>query len=166
MAEATDRLVDVVRRFGEDRTRDVWTFDRAGRRRLFARPDVADANDDDAAAMARAVDDERYGFVTRNTFEALYDDPYAFTVRGFEAFDLFRTFLGAPGGPPDVDATVRPPVEVGLVARFDASSRDPDPDPDVDDGSDPVDYRALDAALRAVVDDVGAAAVAPTDAHE
>lgn len=138
MGDATERLVDVVRRFGGDATRDVWVFDQTAQELLFARPDVADGLDREL--MDRAIDDERYGFVTRNTFEALYGTGYAFTVRGFDGFDQYRTFLGAAGERNDV----------GLLARFDEERPD---------GG--VDYRALDGAVDALADEVGAAALAP-----
>jgi hypothetical protein len=140
MADATGRLVRVVRRFGGDSTRDLWVFDRTSHELLYARPDVAD--DLDRELMARAIDDERYGFVTRNTFESLYATGYVFTVRGFEDFDQFRTFP-APDRRDDV----------GVIARFDASHPD---------GA--IDFRALDEAIGTLVDEVGVRAIAPGEA--
>jgi hypothetical protein len=138
MGDATERLVGVVRRFGGDATRDVWVFDQATHELLFARPDVADSLDREL--MDRAIDDERYGFVTRNTFESLYDTGYAFTVRGFDGFDQYRTFVGAADERNDV----------GVLARFDETRPDGE-----------IDYRALHEAVSALVDEVGVRAVAP-----
>ncbi|MFC4359093.1 hypothetical protein ACFO0N_14175 [Halobium salinum] len=107
MADPTDRLVEVVRAFGGDELRDVWLFDQWTHQRLFVRRDVADVLDD--VDIDVCIDNERYGFVTRETYETLYYADYEYTLRGFSEFVQFRTFLD--------DGETR----VGVIASFDRS---------------------------------------------
>ncbi|KTG27202.1 DUF7522 family protein [Haloferax profundi] len=92
MSDATSRLVEIFQSFGGDALRDLWVFDRGGYEHLYLRDDVADAID--SVDVSRLVDNERFGYVTRDTYEALYYADYGYTVRGFDTFEQFRTFVG------------------------------------------------------------------------
>jgi hypothetical protein len=108
MSGATDRLIDRLRAFGGESLRDGWLFDQRGYQRLYLRDDVAATlSERDRQA---AIDNERYGYVTHDIYESLYDADYAYTVRGFRTFAEFRTFFG--------DGRER----VGLLASFDTES--------------------------------------------
>ena len=105
MSDATERLVDACREFGGESLRDVWLFDQWTYERLYVREDVAARTDDlDPEGF---IDNERYGYVTRDTYETLYHAEFTYTVRGFSEFEQFRTFLE--------DADHR----IGLYAGFD-----------------------------------------------
>lgn len=105
MSDAPDRLVATFEDFGGESLRDVWLFDQWTQQRLYVRDDVPSALADlDVDAF---VDNERYGYVTRDTYEALYYAEYAYTVRGFDSFEQFRTFL------------VAEETRVGVLASFD-----------------------------------------------
>ncbi|KAB1196049.1 MULTISPECIES: hypothetical protein [Haloferax] len=106
MSDAASRIVETVRAFGGDALRDLWVFDRQGYEHLYIRADVADAID--TVDVAKFIDNERFGYVTRDTYEALYYADYGYTVRGFDTFEQFRTFVG--DGP------------VGMFASFDRGS--------------------------------------------
>ncbi|WP_224268847.1 DUF7522 family protein [Haloprofundus salinisoli] len=105
MSDATERLLAAIRRFGDGSLRDVWLFDQWTHEQLYVRSDVAD--DLSALDVGALVDNERYGYVTRDTYESLFADEYAYTVRGFEHTEQFRTFLA------DCDH------RVGVFAGFD-----------------------------------------------
>ncbi|WP_101297944.1 DUF7522 family protein [Halegenticoccus soli] len=136
MSDATDRLLAVLRDFGGDSLRDAWLFDQWTHERLYVRPDVEAAIADlDVEAF---VDNERYGYVTRDTYESLYYAEYEYTVRGFSAFEQFRTFLA------DTDA------RIGLFAGFDRR-----------DGS--YDFPALDARIREIVGEYSIEEFRPSD---
>lgn len=90
---------------GGDGLRDVWLFDETGHESLYLRPDVRDRVAD--LEVDRYIDNERYGYVTRETWESLHYTDYEFTIRGFDEFLLYRTFLGTGEG------------RVGLMASFD-----------------------------------------------
>ncbi|ELZ93011.1 hypothetical protein C440_11946 [Haloferax mucosum ATCC BAA-1512] len=124
MSEMLSRVIDVFRDFAEDDLRDVWVFDHEDYDNLFVRDDIAVALD--SVDVSRFVDNERFGYVTRDTYEALYYADYAYTVRGFDTFEQFRTFVGDK--------------PIGLFAGFDrgASGRD---------------FAALNDRLQAVADE-------------
>jgi len=105
MNEAKDRVVSTLEAFGGDSLRDAWLFDDATRESLFLRPDVEDAIE--PVDVEKYIDIERYGYVTRETYEDLHYTSYGYTVRGFSAYDQFRTFLEDGG------------VRIGLLASFD-----------------------------------------------
>lgn len=105
MSDATERLLSALREFGGEAVRDVWLFDQWAYERLYARGNVAAHLEE--LDPEKFIDNERYGYVTRDTYEALYRGSYGYTVRGFADFEQFRTFL--------VDAESR----VGLFAGFD-----------------------------------------------
>ncbi|MFC6726040.1 hypothetical protein ACFQE1_17050 [Halobium palmae] len=139
MADATERLVDTFREFGGDGLRDVWLFDQWAHQRLYVRDDVAAVVDD--VDVDAVVDNERYGYVTRDTYETLYYAEYEFTVRGFSSFDQFRTFLD--------DGTTR----VGVFASFDRDDAAPD-------------FRGLYDAISGIESDVPVAEFTPVDATD
>ncbi|MFC7227626.1 hypothetical protein N0B31_09450 [Salinirubellus salinus] len=90
MSEATP-LLEAVRDLAGEALRDLWTFDRSGQECLYVRDDVADhLEDHDPEAF---IDNERYGYITRLTYEELTYTGYEYTVRGFTQFETFRTFL-------------------------------------------------------------------------
>jgi len=89
--EAKRALVETFSTFGSDALRDVWLFDQQTHERLYVRDDVARKIAD--LDVPRFVDNERYGYVTRDTYSDLYYTDYAYTVRGFDGFEQFRTFL-------------------------------------------------------------------------
>jgi hypothetical protein len=89
--EAKRALVEAFSTFGADALRDVWLFDQQGHEELYIRDDVAEKIAD--LDVSRFVDNERYGYVTRDTYNDLYYTDYAYTVRGFDEFEQFRTFL-------------------------------------------------------------------------
>ncbi|WP_416841184.1 hypothetical protein [Haloferax sp. DFSO52] len=125
MSDASSRIVEAVREFGEDSLRDLWVFDRHGYEHLYIREDVADAID--SVDVAKFIDNERFGYITRDTYEALYYADYGYTVRGFDTFEQFRTFVGE-----------RP---VGMFAGFDR-------------GSAGRDFSVLNDQLQAMAEDI------------
>lgn len=84
-------LVEAFSAFGGDSLRDVWLFDQTGHEAMYVRDDVerkiADQN------VAKFIDNERYGYVTRQTYGDLHYAAYEYTVRGFDTYEQFRTFL-------------------------------------------------------------------------
>ncbi|MFB6111416.1 MAG: hypothetical protein ABEJ35_02650 [Halobacteriaceae archaeon] len=110
VSRAKARLLDEVRAFGGDTLRDLHVFTDATYETLYLRDDVREQLAD--IDVPKYMDNERYGYVTRDTYEGLTYAEYRYTVRGFDQFEQFRTFVGA-------DRTV------GLLASFDqADSRD------------------------------------------
>jgi hypothetical protein len=89
--------------------RDVWTFDRESETCLFMREDVRALTDDQD--LRPFIDNERYGYITRLTYEALAHATYQYTVRGFDGFETFRTFLQTEDG-----------EVVGVMASVDATT--------------------------------------------
>jgi hypothetical protein len=128
-------LVEVFSAFDPDALRDVWLFDQRDHEALYLRDDVAQKIAD--IDVPRFVDNERYGYVTRDTYSDLYYADYDYTVRGFDGFEQFRTFLA------DGD------VKVGVFASFDCR-----------DGG--YDFGALDDAASEVVADYPLDAFEPT----
>lgn len=92
MSDTLAKFVDVFRDFGGDDLRDVWIFDHHSYDHLYLRDDIAVALD--SVDVSRFVDNERFGYVTRDTYEVLYYADYSYTVRGFDTFEQFRTFVG------------------------------------------------------------------------
>lgn len=104
-------LVDAIRRFAGDGLRDVWVFDAEQVACLYIRDDVAVAIEDHDPL--RYIDNERYGYITRRTYEDLTYASYEYTVRGFDAFSAFRTFLtDVTGHRFGVVSSVDPDVEI------------------------------------------------------
>ncbi|QLG26931.1 hypothetical protein HUG10_04975 [Halorarum halophilum] len=105
MDEAKDELIASLREFGGDALRDAWLFDEETHESLYVREDVERRVAD--VDVSGYLDNERYGYVTRRTFEELHYTGYNYTVRGFDAFTQFRTFLLAGDR------------RIGLLASFD-----------------------------------------------
>lgn len=89
--DAKTALVDAFFSFGNGALRDVWLFDQSSHESLFLRDDVAEKITD--LDVATFVDNERYGYVTRETYADLHYTSYEYTVRGFDEYEQFRTFL-------------------------------------------------------------------------
>jgi hypothetical protein len=105
MGGPKETLVTSLQTAAGDTLRDVWLFDEDSYESLYLRDDVADHVAE--LDVARYIDNERYGYVTRETYESLHYTDYEYTIRGFDEFVQYRTFLGA-----DDD-------RVGLMASFD-----------------------------------------------
>ncbi|WP_430505570.1 DUF7522 family protein [Haloparvum sp. PAK95] len=139
MADPTSQVVDACRYFGGERLRDIWIFDGERHASLFLRDDVAATIDD--VDVSQYVDVERYGYVTRESYEDLHYAEYWYTVRGFDEYDQYRTFFG--------EGTDR----VGLFASFDSHVE-------------PCDFRALTESLEGVVDPAGLAAALDAESDD
>ncbi|WP_410767221.1 hypothetical protein [Haloferax sp. DFSO60] len=133
MSDASARVVDVFREFGGESLRDVWVFDQRANDSLYVRDDVSTALD--SVDVSRFIDNERYGYVTRHTYEALYYADYSYTVRGFDSFVQFRTFVG--------------PHPVGILAGFDR----------IGEGRD---FAQLDEAVQRLGDELDLSRLLPT----
>ena len=92
MSQSED-LLEAVRELVGPSLRDVWTFDREGQECLYAREDVSEHLDGEDNDPGEFIDNERYGYITRLTYEQLTYTGYEYTVRGFTGFETFRTFL-------------------------------------------------------------------------
>ena len=102
MTDASGSFLDLFEGFAGDALRDVWVFDEDGQECLYIRNDVStrlDGHDPE-----RYIDNERYGFITRRTYDELTYASYQYTVRGFDEFTTFRTFLGEFGVLASVDS--------------------------------------------------------------
>lgn len=105
MTQAKTTLLEAVRAFGGDALRDLWLFDQSDHEALYLRADVeAKLADVD---VPRHIDNERYGYITRDTYNQLHYAEYAYTIRGFDSYEQFRTFVDDDG------------LRVGLFASFD-----------------------------------------------
>jgi hypothetical protein len=101
MTDASGSFLGLFEGFAGDALRDVWVFDEDGQECLYIRDDVStrlDGHDPE-----RYIDNERYGFITRRTYDDLTYASYQYTVRGFDEFTTFRTFLGGFGVLASVD---------------------------------------------------------------
>ncbi len=127
MGDATDRLVAVFQTFGGDALRDVWLFDQWTYEQLYAREDIDGVLDE--LDIERFVDNERYGYVTRNTYESLYYADYEYTIRGFTSFEQFRMFLS------------NEETRIGVFASFDRQT------------STGYDFGSLHGDIQSVADD-------------
>lgn len=92
MSELKLKVVSLCESFAGDALRDVWTFDAETEESLFVRPDVHEQIE--AVSVERFIDAERYGYITHDTYEALYYTEYEFTVRGMSEFEQYRVFVG------------------------------------------------------------------------
>lgn len=106
MENGKDVLVQTFRTFSGDALRDVWLFDQSTHESLYVRDDVADNLK--AVDVTRYVENERYGYITRDTYSALHYATYEYTLRGFDEYEQFRTFLQNGSE-----------AKVGLFASFD-----------------------------------------------
>ncbi len=90
-SETKKALVSAFAEFGGHYLRDIWLFDQRDFEMLFLREDVADKLD--TVDVEKFVDNERFGFITRDTYDQLYYATYRYTVRGFTDFEQFRMFF-------------------------------------------------------------------------
>jgi hypothetical protein len=127
-------LVDAIRDAIGDRLRDIWVLDQRSQEPLFLRDDVAERISD--VDVEKYLDNERYGFVTRETYNLLHYSEFRYTHRGFDTWELFRTFVD------DGDQ------QVGVVVGVDA------------DGTN-YDFGALTDEVHAVADEFGVPTLAP-----
>ncbi|MCG1003133.1 MULTISPECIES: hypothetical protein [Halobacterium] len=127
-------LVDALRGALGDNLRDVWVLDEDTQQSLYLREDVAEHVED--IDVERHLDNERYGFVTRETYNRLHYSELRYTHRGFDTWELFRTFVT------DDDS------RVGVVVGVDS------------DGTN-YDFGALTDAVHDVADDYGVDALGP-----
>jgi len=134
VSDAKAALVEVIEGAIGDRLRDVWVLDQRTQEPLFLREDVADRISD--VDVEKYLDNERYGFVTRETYDLLHYSEFRYTHRGFDTWELFRTFVE------DDDQ------QVGVVVGLDA------------DGSN-YDFGALTDDVHAVADEHGISALVP-----
>lgn len=135
MPDAGSRLLDRIEEVGGDALRDVWVFDTSAHRSLYLREDVA--AELEPLEVERYIDNERYGYLSRETYESLHYATYEYTVRGFDEFEQFRTFLFGDD------------VMVGLFASFDREAV-------------PCDYGVLYDAVVEATADVAVADLAPS----
>ena len=127
-------LVDALRDALGDNLRDVWILDQRTQQPLYLREDVANRIED--VAVEKYLDNERYGFVTRQTYNLLHYSEFRYTHRGFDTWELFRTFVT------DDDA------QVGVVVGLDS------------DGTN-YDFGALTDVVHDLADEYGVNAFAP-----
>ena len=132
--DAKAALVDAIEDAVGDRLRDVWVLDQRIQEPLFLREDVAERISD--VDVEKYLDNERYGFVTRETYDLLHYSEFRYTHRGFDTWELFRTFVD------DGDQ------QVGVVVGVDA------------DGTN-YDFGDLTDEIGAVADEYGVPALAP-----
>ncbi|SIQ95210.1 hypothetical protein SAMN05421858_0920 [Haladaptatus litoreus] len=90
-SETKEALVSAFAEFGGENLRDIWLFDQSDFEMLYLRDDVADKLEE--IDVSKFVDNERFGFVTRDTYDQLYYASYRYTVRGFDDFEQFRMFF-------------------------------------------------------------------------
>jgi hypothetical protein len=102
-------LVDVLSDELGDNLRDVWVLDQQTQEPLYLREDVADRVED--IDVEKYLDNERYGFVTRETYNLLHYSEFRYTHRGFDTWELFRTFI--------VDG----PQKVGVLVGLDTNGK-------------------------------------------
>ncbi|WP_435153043.1 DUF7522 family protein [Haladaptatus sp. DFWS20] len=90
-SEAKEALVSAFAEFGGENLRDIWLFGQSDYEMLYLRDDVSDKLEE--INVSKFVDNERFGFVTRDTYDQLYYASYQYTVRGFDDFEQFRMFF-------------------------------------------------------------------------
>ncbi|WP_327052531.1 DUF7522 family protein [Halomicrococcus gelatinilyticus] len=129
-------LVAAFSEFGGDSLRDVWLFDESDFEPLYLRDDVEEKLA--SVDVSKFIDNERYGFVTRETYDQLYYASYRYTVRGFDDFEQFRTFVE------DDDA------HVGVFASLDQRSGG-------------YEYATLDAHVQDIVSGYELATLSPSE---
>ncbi|AHG03969.1 hypothetical protein HALDL1_10420 [Halobacterium sp. DL1] len=131
--EAKSALVSTLQAELGENLRDVWVLDERTQESLYLRADVAERVSD--IDVEKFLDNERYGFVTRQTYNLLHYSDFRYTHRGFDTWELFRTFVG--------DET-----QVGVVVGVDS------------DGTN-YDFGALTDAIWELGETYGADALAP-----
>ncbi|MFC3476542.1 DUF7522 family protein [Halobacterium litoreum] len=133
-SDAKSALVDTLRDRVDGNLRDVWVLDEQAQEPLYLRDDIEERITD--VDVEKYLDNERYGFVTRETYNRLHYSEFRYTHRGFDTWELFRTFV--------VDG----PTKVGVVVGVDS------------DGTN-YDFAALTDAIYEVADEYGVDAFAP-----
>lgn len=108
LSAAKSALVNTLQGELGDSLRDVWVLDERSQEPLYLREDVAERVSD--IDVEKFLDNERYGFVTRQTYNLLHYSEFRYTHRGFDTWELFRTFV--------VDES----TQVGVVVGVDAVS--------------------------------------------
>ena len=88
---AKSALVETLQGELGDNLRDVWVLDERTQESLYLREDVAERVSD--LDEEKFLDNERYGFVTRQTYNLLHYSEFRYTHRGFDTWELFRTFV-------------------------------------------------------------------------
>ena len=104
-AELVRTLVDAV----GGNLRDTWVLDQRTQQPLYLRDDVESRIS--GVDVERHLDNERYGFVTRETYNNLHYSEFRYTHRGFDTWELFRTFL------------VGDDTQVGVVVGLDTNGK-------------------------------------------
>ena len=89
--------------------RDTWVLDQRSQQALYLRDDVESRISD--VDVEQHLDNERYGFVTRETYNNLHYSEFRYTHRGFDTWELFRTFLVEDG------------TKVGVVVGLDTNGK-------------------------------------------
>jgi len=89
--EAKSALVETLQAELGDNLRDVWVLDERTQESLYLREDIAERVSD--IDVEKFLDNERYGFVTRQTYNLLHYSEFRYTHRGFDTWELFRTFV-------------------------------------------------------------------------
>ncbi len=87
---------------------------------VYLRPDVRERLAD--ISLDRYIDNERLGYLSHDTYEGLHYAEFRYTVRGFDRFTQFRTFLGDDEGRIGVLASVDAGAGVDWNAVFDAAA--------------------------------------------
>jgi len=105
MNGAKDSLLSAVRTYSGGQLRDLWLFDERHHEALYLREDVREKVAD--VAVEKHIDNERYGYITRETYNQLNYAEYRYTIRGFDQYEQFRTFVADNG------------LRVGVFASFD-----------------------------------------------
>lgn len=133
---AKSRLVSVIETFAGEYLRDIWVLDQRTQESLYVRDDVAENIAD--VDVERYMDNERFGFVTRDTYNQLHYSEFAYTLRGFDTWELFRTFLVEDG------------AKVGVLCSLDRR-----------EGG--FDYSRLNEEVHALVEEFDIEAFAPVE---
>lgn len=108
MASPREELVTALRDADGDSLRDAWLFDQQDHESVYVRDDVSERITD--VDVEQYIDNERYGYITRSTYESLHYTDYEYTVRGFDEFLQYRTFLSTGED------------RIGLMASYDAEA--------------------------------------------
>jgi len=111
-------LLAAIRRECRSALRDCHVMDERTHETVYVRPDVRERLAD--ISLDRYIDNERLGYLSHDTYEGLHYAEFRYTVRGFDRFTQFRTFLGDPSGRIGVLTSVDAGTDVDWGAVFDA----------------------------------------------
>jgi hypothetical protein len=134
LGEGKSAIVETLQDDIGDNLRDVWVLDQRTQEPVYLRDDVAERVDD--INVEKFLDNERYGFVTRQTYNLLHYSEFRYTHRGFDTWELFRTFV--------VDGD----TQVGVLVGVDS------------DGTN-YDFSGLTDEIHALADDYGVDSLVP-----